>query len=382
MDYRLLGNTGMKVSVIGMGCEGFAEDDYLMTAKMFDTAEDLGINYFDLYAADPKVRKAVGEAIKGRREKFIIQAHLCSVWEKEQYVRTRNLKKVKKHFNELMELLGTSYLDVGMIHYCDSDKDWEDIVKNGILDFAKELKAQGTIRHIGLSSHNPLVAEKAILEGGIEVLMFAVNPCYDLQPAGEDVEELWADKTYVETYVNMDPDRRRLYELCEEKGVGITVMKAFGGGDLLNAELSPAGVALTVNQCIHYALSRPGVAVILAGAHDTDQLKKSAGYCDSSDEERDYAQAFSTFPRVSWEGHCMYCSHCAPCPKQIDIASVTKFLNLAGTKKEIPETVREHYKSLAHHGGECIECGACQKRCPFHVSIIENMKKAELCFGM
>ena len=382
MDYRLLGNTGMKVSVIGMGCEGFAEDDYLMTAKMFDTAEDLGINYFDLYAADPKVRKAVGEAIKGRREKFIIQAHLCSVWEKEQYVRTRNLKKVKKHFNELMELLGTSYLDVGMIHYCDSDKDWEDIVKNGILDFAKELKAQGTIRHIGLSSHNPLVAEKAILEGGIEVLMFAVNPCYDLQPAGEDVEELWADKTYVETYVNMDPDRRRLYELCEKKGVGITVMKAFGGGDLLNAELSPAGVALTVNQCIHYALSRPGVAVVLAGAHDTDQLKKSAGYCDSSDEERDYAQAFSTFPRVSWEGHCMYCSHCAPCPKQIDIASVTKFLNLAGTKKEIPETVREHYKSLAHHGGECIECGACQKRCPFHVSIIENMKKAELCFGM
>ena len=382
MDYRLLGNTGMKVSVIGMGCEGFAEDDYLMTAKMFDTAEDLGINYFDLYAADPKVRKAVGEAIKGRREKFIIQAHLCSVWEKEQYVRTRNLKKVKKHFNELMKLLGTGYLDVGMIHYCDSDKDWADIVKNGILDFAKELKAQGTIRHIGLSSHNPLVAEKAILEGGIEVLMFAVNPCYDLQPAGEDVEELWADKTYVETYVNMDPDRRRLYELCEEKGVGITVMKAFGGGDLLNAELSPAGVALTVNQCIHYALSRPGVAVVLAGAHDTDQLKKSAGYCDSSDEERDYAQAFSTFPRVSWEGHCMYCSHCAPCPKQIDIASVTKFLNLAGTKKEIPETVREHYKSLAHHGGECIECGACQKRCPFHVSIIENMKKAELCFGM
>ena len=382
MDYRILGNTGMKVSVIGMGCEGFAEDDYLMTAKMFDTAEDLGINYFDLYAADPKVRKAVGEAIKGRREKFIIQAHLCSVWEKEQYVRTRNLKKVKKHFNELMKLLGTGYLDVGMIHYCDSDKDWADIVKNGILDFAKELKAQGTIRHIGLSSHNPLVAEKAILEGGIEVLMFAVNPCYDLQPAGEDVEELWADKTYVETYVNMDPDRRRLYELCEEKGVGITVMKAFGGGDLLNAELSPAGVALTVNQCIHYALSRPGVAVVLAGAHDTDQLKKSAGYCDSSDEERDYAQAFSTFPRVSWEGHCMYCSHCAPCPKQIDIASVTKFLNLAGTKKEIPETVREHYKSLAHHGGECIECGACQKRCPFHVSIIENMKKAELCFGM
>ena len=381
MEYRLLGKTGLNVSVIGMGCEGFSEDHYQMTGRMFDAAEELGINYFDLYAADPKIRKAVGEALKGRREKFIIQAHLCSIWENGQYVRTRNLEKVKAHFKELLKLLGTSYLDVGMIHYCDSEKDWKDIVGNGILDYARELKEKGVIRHIGLSSHNPLVAKQAVLEGGIEVLMFAVNPCYDLQPASDDVEDLWADETYVATYVNMDPDRQRLYELCEEKGVGITVMKAFGGGDLLNAELSPAGVALTVNQCIHYALSRPGVAVVLAGAHDTDQLKTSAGYCDSSEEERDYAKAFSTFPRVSWEGHCMYCSHCAPCPKQIDVATVTKYFNLAETKEEIPETVREHYKSLDHHAGECIACGACQKRCPFHVPIVENMQKACRKFG-
>ena len=177
-------------------------------------------------------------------------------------------------------------------------------------------------------------------------------------------------------------NRQRLYELCEERGVGITVMKVFGGGDLLDAELSPAGVALTVNQCIHYALSRPGAAVVLAGAHDTKQLEISAGYCDSSDEERDYAGVFSTFPRVSWEGHCMYCSHCHPCPKKIDIASVMKFLNLATVKEEIPETVREHYRSLSNHGSDCIECGACEKRCPFRVPIIDNMKKAMKHFGL
>ena len=188
MEYRLLGKTGLNVSVIGMGCEGFSEDHYRMTGRMFDAAEELGINYFDLYAADPKIRKAVGEALKGRREKFIIQAHLCSIWENGQYVRTRNLEKVKAHFKELLKLLGTSYLDVGMIHYCDSEKDWKDIVENGILDYARELKEQGVIRHIGLSSHNPLVARQAVLEGGIEVLMFAVNPCYDLQPASDDVE--------------------------------------------------------------------------------------------------------------------------------------------------------------------------------------------------
>ena len=114
---------------------------------------------------------------------------------------------------------------------------------------------------------------------------------------------------------------------------------------------------------------------------ETDQLRASAHYCNSSEEERDYARAFSTFPRVSWEGHCMYCSHCAPCPKHIDVATVTKYFNLAETKEEIPETVREHYRSLDHHAGECIACGACQKRCPFHVPIIENMEKAARRFG-
>ena len=77
----------------------------------------------------------------------------------------------------------------------------------------------------------------------------------------------------------------------------------------------------------------------------------------------------------------MYCSHCAPCPQKIDVASVTKFLNLARAQKNIPETVREHYGLLDHHSGECTSCGACETRCPFGVSIIENMQQAADLFG-
>lgn len=77
----------------------------------------------------------------------------------------------------------------------------------------------------------------------------------------------------------------------------------------------------------------------------------------------------------------MYCSHCAPCPKKIDVASVTKFLNLAKAQGEIPETVREHYYVLEHHAGECIQCKACETRCPFDVAIIENMQAAARLFG-
>lgn len=158
-------------------------------------------------------------------------------------------------------------------------------------------------------------------------------------------------------------------------------MKAFGGGDLLNETLSPAGKALTVFQCLHYALTRPAVATVLSGARSVEQLQASAAYEEASEEEKDYAAAFASFPKISWEGHCMYCSHCAPCPKKIDVASVTKFLNLARAQGEIPETVREHYEVLPHHAGECIECGACETRCPFGVPIMENMRQAREIFG-
>ena len=381
MNYRTLGNTGLKVSEIGLGCEGFAENHCKNTKLLLDAAQEWGVNYIDLYTSDPQVRASVGEALKGRRGKFILQSHICSVWKNGQYKRSRDIEEVKAGMEEMLKLLQTDYIDVGMIHYVDSMEDWQEIENGPVLAYVQELKQKGVIHHIGLSSHNPRVALEAIRKGGIEVLMFSVNPCYDLQPAGEDVNALWDDKNYESHLVNMDAERQELYETCQRVGVGITVMKAFGGGDLLDATMSPAGKALTANQCLHYALTRPGVATVLAGAHSVEQLKESVAYGSASEEEKDYALAFASFPNISWEGHCMYCSHCAPCPKQIDVASVTKFLNLAKAQGAVPETVREHYEVLSHYAGECIQCGACETRCPFKVSIMENMKKAAEVFG-
>lgn len=382
MEYRELGRTGIKVSVIALGCEGFVANEGALTEQLLNAAEQGGINCIDLYAPQPEMRSRLGKWLRGRRGKFVLQAHLCTVWQEGQYKRTREIGEVKASFEDLLTRLATDYIDIGMIHYVDSLEDWEAVAGGPVMAYARELQAQGKIRYIGLSSHNPAAAMQAVQSGLIDVLMFSVNPCYDLQPANEDCYALWDGKNYDRQLVNMDPEREALYETCSRLGVAITVMKAFGGGDLLDEELSPAGKALTVNQCLHYALTRPGVAAVMSGAHTVDELEKCLEYTTAADVEKDYAAAFAALPKISWEGHCMYCGHCAPCPQGIDVAAVTKFLNLTKAQNSVPETVREHYAALRHHAGECVKYGACEKRCPFKVTVIQNMQEAVKVFGM
>lgn len=381
MEYRTLGRTGMRVSEIGLGCEGFAGKDEAFARALMETALANGVNCMDMYLPDPVLRSRVGKLLRGRRETFIVQGHLCAAWKNGQYERTRDLAETQAFFEDLLERLETDYIDIGMIHYVDSAEEWRALANSSVMDYVLQLKQEGRIRSTGLSSHNPAAALEAVESGLLDVLMFSVNPCYDLLPGGENVEDLWADESYAAPLFNMDPERERLYETCQRLGVGITVMKVFGGGDLLSDD-SPAGKALTANQCLHYALTRPAVAAVMSGARSVEELEASLAYESAAQEERDYAAALAAFPKISWKGHCMYCGHCAPCPQGIDVASVTKFLNLAKAQGFVPETVRGHYDVLLHHAGECVRCGACETRCPFGVSIMENMEQANEIFGI
>ena len=169
--------------------------------------------------------------------------------------------------------------------------------------------------------------------------------------------------------------------MAEELDVGLTVMKPYAGGRLLDAEKSPFGVAMTPVQCIHYCLTRPAVASVLAGYSELSQIDDAVAYETATADEKNFEQILANAPTHPYFGHCIYCGHCAPCVVGIDIATVNKFYDLAAMQDEVPSSVKDHYAALTHHASDCIACHDCETRCPFGVKIADGMEKTVELFG-
>ena len=380
MRYRELGKTGLKVSEIGLGAEWLERHNEEEVRAVIDCCESAGINILDCWMAEPNVRTNIGKAIVGKRERWIIQGHFGSTWQNGQYVRTREMSKVKPAFEDLLARLETDYIDLGMIHFVDEEAEFHRIMEGEFLAYVKEQKEKGVICHIGMSTHNPKVGKLAALSGEIEMIHFSINPAFDLLPATEDINSYFAED-YEASLGGIHPDRKELYQVCEQTGVGITVMKGYAGGRLFDAKTSPFGTALTPVQCIHYALTRPAVASILAGYDTPEHVREAVAYETASEEEKDYASVLAKAPRHAYFGQCTYCGHCAPCPAGIDIAMVNKLSDLAAMQPEVPESLKAHYQALSANAADCISCGGCESRCPFGVPVVEKMKKTREMFG-
>jgi len=384
MKYRPLGSTGMQVSEIGLGSEGLEGKNEAEVKALLETCLECGINFFDLFNPNPETRRNFGKVIASRRKDFIIQGHICTAWRDGQYSRTRDMRLVRPAFESLLKHLGTDYIDVGILHYVDKQADLDVVMNGPVLQYAQELKARGVIRSIGTRTHSAEIALKAVESGYVEVLMFSINPAYDMRPGYDVIEDLGERKNYADDSLQgMDREREWLYQTCAARNIAITVMKAFAGGMLLDAKDSPFEVALTPLQCLHYALTRPAVSSVLAGCISPEQVREVVRYSDCPEAEKDYSVTLSTAPRHSYTGKCMYCGHCAPCTLGIDIALVNKVLDLALSISgdSIPETIRDHYELLEHHASECNACAACETNCPFDVPIIEKMAQAAEAFG-
>ena len=154
-------------------------------------------------------------------------------------------------------------------------------------------------------------------------------------------------------------------------------MKPFSRGRLLDARTSPFKRALTVPQCLQYCLDRPAVVTCLVGVASESDLDGLLHYYETPHSERDYS-IISEMSLVEMRGQCVYCNHCLPCPSQIDIASVHKFLDLALAGDAM---AKRHYLSLTNKAGDCLECGSCDDNCPFEVPVRYKMKQALALFG-
>ena len=378
MTLRRLGRTGLMVSEIGLGGEWLERCSAEECRDVIRTCEEKGVNMLDIWMSEPNVRTNIGNALKGSREKWFIQGHLGSTWQDGQYLRTRDLEKVDAAFEDLLTRLQTKYIDLGMIHYVDDLEEWETISKGEFYQYVLKLKKKGKIRHIGLGTHSVKVAQAVAESGLVEMIMFSLNPAYDMLPS--DVS-IWGED-FSKASNGINPERAHLYQTCEANDVGITVMKSYAGGRLFDPQLSPFGVALTPVQCLHYALTRPAVGSVMVGCANVEQVLAAVAYETAGDAEKDYATVLANAPVHAYGGQCTYCGHCKPCTAGIDIAMVNKLTDLADMHRDaIPSSVLDHYKVLQLHASDCTQCGNCEKRCPFGVGVIEKMKKAKELFG-
>ena len=355
-------DSALTLPLLGFGCMRLPRItpdnpaiDYPTVKKMIDRAMLAGCNYFDtayMYHGGES-EKCLGELLKSYSRDAYYLADKMPVWF------AKKESDVERIFKEQLARCKTDYFDFYMLHALDK-ANWELAKKFHACEFLRKMKKEGKIRKLGFSFHDTPETLQTIV----------------------DAQE-WDFAQIQLNYLDWELYRsREQYEILTKAGIPVIIMEPLRGGDLLKADLSMFGKAMTPVQALDYALTRPAVAAVMAGCKTIDEIRQALAWCTATPEEKDYAAVLANVEKCSWSGHCMYCGHCAPCPKAISVADVNKFLNLAIAQGKVPETVREHYKLLPHHASECIQCGACEKRCPFGVPVREKMKQAAELFGI
>lgn len=364
MEYRKVPHGTEWLSTIGLGLGNIHIASDSEIEQTLDYAIEHGINFFDLCGGRIGVYEAFGRVVKERRQAVYTQMHFGAVYPKNVYAFSRNLDEMKRSFDKVLRAADLDYSDFGYVHCIDEEADFRQImVPGGLFDYMRSMKEQGVLHHLGFSSHTPAIARRFLETGEVDLFMFSINPAYD-----------YTKGTYAYGEVK---ERSKLYQMAQTLGVGITVMKPFAGGQLLDKKRSPLNIALSHDQCIQYALDRPAVLCCLPGVGSVEDVKRVLRFYEAAPEERDYSILGNAAPSEA-RGRCVYCNHCAPCPKGIDIGLVNKYYDLAQVGDEMAVG---HYQNLAVHADACVQCGHCEKYCPFQVKQMVRMRQINHYFS-
>ena len=334
MEYRVLGKTGLKISRMGLGGIPIQRIVAEGTKKLVYQLMEAGVNYIDTARGYTVSEQYLGYALEGIRDKFVLATKSMS----------RTKEAMAKDIDISLGNLKTDYIDLYQVHNPNMAQLEQVTQEGGALEALLEAKAQGKIGHIGLTAHSVEVFEKALELDWVETIMFPYN--------------------IVET------QGEALIKKCAEKNIGFVDMKPLAGGAIEDASLA-----------MRFLVSNPDVTVVIPGMADAKEIEQNlAAGENTAPLTAEEQKKVEEVRQILGTQFCRRCNYCAPCTVGINIPSVFLFQGYLD-RYGLADWAKDRYGAMAVKASACVECGACEPRCPYGLPIRQMLKEAAVKFG-
>ena len=334
MEYRILGKTGLKISRMGFGGIPIQKIDAERTKPLVEQLMAAGVNYIDTARAYTVSEEYLGYALRGIRQNFVLATKSMA----------RTAEVMAKDIDLSLEKLQTDYIDLYQIHNPNA-RDFDAVqASGGALEALQAAKAAGKIGHIGITLHSVELFKKAVELPWVETIMFPYNI---VENQGEE-----------------------LIAKCAEKNIGFICMKPLAGGAIEDATTA-----------LRYIACNPNVTVVIPGMAEEKEIGQNVAAISNTapltEAEQKKVQEIRDFLGTNF---CRRCNYCAPCAAGINIPMI--FL-IEGyfSRYNLKDWAETRYRNLEKKASACIECGACETRCPYQLPIRQMMKNAKEVFG-
>ena len=334
MEYTILGKTGLKISRMGFGGIPIQRIDAEGTKRLMYQLKDAGINYIDTARGYTVSEEYLGYALEGIREDFVLATKSMS--------RTRDA--MAADIDVSLKNLRTNYIDLYQIHNASPEQLQQVAAPGGALEALLEAKAAGKIGHIGVTAHSLDTFRMALDMDWVETLMFPYNI--------------------------VERQGQELIHTCAEKNVGFICMKPLAGGAIEDAPLA-----------LRFVCANPDVTVVIPGMADPKELEQNlAAMSDTSPLTAEEQAKFQQVRDTLGTQFCRRCNYCQPCTAGISISSCFLFDGYL-QRYGLADWAKTRYAALERHASDCVGCGACEERCPYHLPIRDMLQKVAKRFG-
>jgi hypothetical protein len=354
MEHRILGKTGLKVSVIGLGTLYITTDrlpDTEQAIEVINKSLDLGINYIDTAVSYPGTEERIGQVLKHRKNECYILSRSAA----------RDPYQFAKDIDTSLTNLQVDCIDIYQLHDVTRPGVFETLMKKGgCYDELIKAVSQEKIKHAGISTHgDPGHTEQIILTDAFEVITMSYNLIGYKRGFNEDSE-------------NNDATGKKLIPLAKQHGLGITIMKPAAGG-LIDKMVLPALKLLVAN---------PDISVITPGMKSIEEVTENVQAGDHKNllTEKEQRELFNELQKYA-KDTCRACGYCLPCSQKIEIPKILRALTKykISPDKEI-NLVKRIVKELKVQPTECTECDECEKKCPYQIPITNKLKESSKIF--